>query len=59
MNDFIKAIGARPREREIMVYFKMNPAPVIYTMAIFDLLKTDSEVIDIIDAQTGEVIYTA
>ena len=59
MNDFIKAIGARPREREIMVYFKTRPAPVIYTMAIIDLLKTDSKVTDIIDAQTGELIYTA
>ena len=59
MNDFIKAIGAKPIERPIMVYFKSSPAPIVYTMAIIDLLKTDSEVTDIIDAQTGELIYTA
>ena len=59
MNDFIKAITCKQTEKTILVYMKGYKEPTTYTMAIFELLKTDSTVTDIIDAETGELLYTA
>lgn len=43
--------------KTIIAYFK-NHELVIYTMSIFELLKTDKDVITIIDSETGEILFT-
>lgn len=43
-------------KNEITVTFK-NGHKAVYTMNIFNLLKTDPDVIDIIDNATGEIIF--
>lgn len=43
---------------EIIVTFK-NGRKVNYTMNIYSLLTTDPEVMEIMDANTGEVLYIA
>lgn len=45
-------------EREIIAYFKHHD-PVKYTMNIFDKLISDSEIYQIINANTGEILYSA
>ena len=42
---------------EIIVTFA-NGRKILYTMAIYGLLITDPEVIDIMDTTTGEILYT-
>lgn len=42
--------------KEIKATFE-NGREVLYTMAIFEELKTDKEVKAIIDATTGELLY--
>ena len=34
-----------------------NGRQVVYTMAIFDLLKADNSVIEIMDNETGEILF--
>ena len=43
--------------KEIIVFFR-NHCPVTYSAGILELLKTDPNVIDIIDAETGEIIFS-
>ena len=42
--------------KTIVAYFK-NHTPVNYTMAVFELLKTEKDLICILDGETGEVIF--
>ncbi len=48
--------AAQPETNEILVTFK-NGRRVRYTTDVLRMLKTDSEVSCIIDADTGEVLY--
>lgn len=43
--------------RDIIVTFN-NGRQARYTMAVYDLLTTDNNVKDIIDAETGELLFT-
>lgn len=56
MDDFIKAIGNNEKQHEIVVAFK-DGSSGIYTMNIFDLLKSDPDVLEIMDNETGELLY--
>jgi hypothetical protein len=58
MTDFIKAIGNKPTEKAIIAYFK-DGSKADYTMAIYGLLITDRGIRDIVDGETGEIIYSA
>lgn len=44
--------------KEIIAYFNNGHEPANYTMSIFQLLITDESVQDIIDAETGEIIFS-
>lgn len=57
MNDFIKALGGKPAEPEILVYFKGSSEAATFTKAVLHLLKTDPATEKIIDKATGETIY--
>ncbi len=43
--------------KEIIVFFR-NHCPVTYSAGILELLKTDNNVTEIIDAETGEIIFS-
>lgn len=45
--------------RYILAYFRGCDEPVRYTAAVYVLLVTDPDVKDIVDAETGEVLYSA
>ena len=45
--------------RYILAYFRGSDEPVRYTTAVYVLLATDPDVKDIVDAETGEVLYSA
>lgn len=55
-NLFIKAITDRTPAQKIVATFT-NGAQVGYTMQIFDLLTSDPAVVNIYDAETGEVLF--
>ena len=54
--NFINAIGNNQNITEIIAYFR-NGKTGTYTMNIFELLKSDPDVTNIIDATTGELLY--
>lgn len=54
--NFINAIGNNQNIVEIIAYFR-NGKTGTYTMNIFELLKSDPDVTNIIDATTGELLY--
>lgn len=43
--------------KEIKVTFT-NGRKIVYTMNIFRLLKTDPQVLEIMDSETGEILYS-
>ena len=45
--------------RYILAYFRGCDEPVRYTAAVYRLLVTDPDVVDIVDATTGEILYSA
>ena len=49
--------GGTKKMKTITAYFK-NHEPVMYTMSVFELLKTDKDVTTIIDSETGEILFT-
>lgn len=56
---FVNAIvGGEPEGDLIQVQFYNRPDLIEYPARIMDLLKNDPHVRDIIDASTGEVIFT-
>lgn len=56
-NEWIATIGGKTdKSEEICVKFK-NGREVIYTTAIFNLLKTDPEVEWIASEETGEILW--
>lgn len=57
MNDFIKAITGSTEAKPITAYFK-NGKSGDYTIDIFELLKTDPDILTIVDGTTGEIIFS-
>ena len=43
--------------KEINVIFT-NGRKIVYTMNIFQLLKIDPQVLEIMDSETGEILYS-
>ena len=44
--------------RKILAYFAGREEPIEYTMDVYSLLVTDNMVTDIVDAETGEFLYS-
>lgn len=55
-NEWINAVCGKVESQEIEVRFK-NGREVVYTMDIFDLLKTDPAVEYITSLETGEILW--
>lgn len=58
MQDFIKAITGKASAEEITAIFK-NGSQAVYTMGIFELLKSDPAVEMVFSNETGEIYYRA
>lgn len=56
--EILNAITALDAGEKIRAYFK-NGREAVYTMSIFDLLKTDPAIQFITSEETGEIIYSA
>lgn len=56
-NMFINSIFGATSAKEIIVYFSYDPEPVVYTVDVLELLKTEPAVQTICDGETGEIIY--
>lgn len=56
INGYIKQRNATPKY--IQAYYKGHVKPISYTMAVYDLLKTDKDITDVIDAVTGEILWS-
>lgn len=56
-NMILNAIGNNEKQHTIIAYFK-GGREATYTINILEMLKTDPAIIDIIDGETGEIIYT-
>lgn len=57
--EILNAIAALDAENKKITAFFRDGRYGTYSDYMFDLLAADPAVIDIIDAETGEVIYTA
>lgn len=57
MNDFVKALFNTSEQKTVIAYFA-NGTSETYTRNILHLLKTEKDVTNIIDGETGELIYT-
>ena len=57
MNDFTNAVTCPIVGKPILVYFRGCKEQVEYSMGIFDLLKTDKDVVTIVDGLTGEILF--
>lgn len=56
--EILNAITALDAGEKIRAYFKSG-REIVYTMAIYDLLVTDSEIQYITSEKTGEILYAA
>lgn len=59
MTDFIKAVTSAGVKQPEIIAFLRNGKQIRFTRRMLELLKGDPEIIEIIDADTGELIYTA
>lgn len=57
MNEFINALFNTSEQKTVIAYFA-NGTSETYTRNILNLLKTEPDVTNIIDGETGEIIYT-
>ena len=57
MNDFIKALTTPAEPLHIIEATFTNGTAATYTANILNLLKSDPEVVSIIDATTGELLH--
>lgn len=57
MNDFINALFNTQEQKTVIAYFA-NGTSETYTRKILHLLKTEPDITDIVDGETGELIYT-
>ena len=58
MVDFVKAMASKAGAEEITAIFK-NGSQAVYTMGIFELLKSDPAVEMVYSNETGEIYYQA
>lgn len=56
MNDFTRAIFNQEQQPEIIAYFR-DGRSATYTANVLDAMRTDSDVIEILNATTGEVLF--
>lgn len=56
MSDFLQTMQGGPQGPRILVYFRERSEPIIYSMDLLLMLKDDPEVMEIINAETGEVL---
>lgn len=56
MNDFIKALDTTTTTSNILVTFR-DSTQAEYTTNILELLKTDNDVTEIMDMETGELLF--
>ena len=56
--EIINTVAARDNGPKIIAYFR-NGTSATYSAYMLDMLATDPATVDIIDADTGEVIYSA
>lgn len=57
MNDFLNALFNTQEQKTVIAYFS-NGTSETYTRNILHLLKTEPDVTNIIDGETGEIICT-
>jgi len=57
MNDFLNALFNTTEQKTVIAYFA-NGTSASYTYSILNLLKTEPDITDIVDGETGEIIYT-
>ena len=57
VNDWTKNIFSKKQNKEILVRFRNYSTLERYTMDIYGLLVTDKSVVEIIDSETGELIF--
>lgn len=57
MNDFINALFNTQEHKTVIAYFA-NGTSETYTYNILNLLKTEPDIQNIVDGETGELIYT-
>lgn len=55
---FINALNATANFETVTAEFR-NGEQVVYTKQMFGLLATDKNIIEIVDNQTGEILYEA
>ena len=55
-NEWVKTVTVKTAPATITVTFAGH-APAIYSKSMLPLFKTDPAVIDIMDTQTGEILY--
>lgn len=53
---FAKAIFGKRRQKEIQATFR-DGSTAVYTEAVLKLLATDPDTVEIIDLETGELLY--
>ena len=56
LNDFANALNASAKPETITATFT-NGNKATYTTAIIEMLKTDAAIIELVNDQTGEVIF--
>ena len=56
MNDFINSLFNTQEQKTVIAYFA-NGTSETYTRNILHLLKTEPDITDIVDGETGEVIF--
>jgi len=57
MDDFLNALFNTSEQKTVIAYFA-NGQSETYTRNILHLLKTEPDITDIVDGETGEIIYT-
>lgn len=57
MNDFLNALFNTSEQKTVIAYFA-NGQSETYTYSILHLLKTEPDITDIVDGETGELIFS-
>lgn len=57
MNDFINALFNTSEQKTVIAYFA-NGTSETYTYNILGMLKTEPDIQNIVDGETGEIIFT-
>ena len=57
MNDFLNALFNTSEQKTVIAYFA-NGTSETYTRNILGMLQTEPDITNIVDGETGELIYT-